>query len=115
MSQNEATVHDDGEDEIDTDPLPDHEILEEIVRALVDDPSAVRVETESDEDTRKRTLTIHVAPADRRHVIGRGGQTVMLLRQLFTTISGRANWWVGLEVFETEEERLARRGPKPVR
>ena len=54
------------------------ELLAYLARELVDEPEAVRVETEEREGA--LVLRLHVAPDDVGKVIGRGGRTVNALR-----------------------------------
>ena len=54
------------------------ETLAWIVRRLVDDPDAVRVETEEQDDA--VVFRLHVAPDDVGKVIGRQGRIVRALR-----------------------------------
>jgi uncharacterized protein len=55
------------------------ELLEYLVRGLVDDPDGVRV-TEVAEDDGSLVLELSVADDDYGSVIGRGGRTAMALR-----------------------------------
>jgi predicted RNA-binding protein YlqC (UPF0109 family) len=55
------------------------ELLEYLARALVDDPSAVRVE-QFDEDDGSVVLELSVGEDDYGKVIGRGGRTANALR-----------------------------------
>ena len=54
------------------------DLLAWIARQLVDDPDAVRVETEERDDT--VVLRLHVAPDDVGKVIGRQGRIARALR-----------------------------------
>ena len=54
------------------------ELIAEIARQLVDEPDAVRVETEDRDDA--VVLLLHVAPGDIGKVIGRQGRLVRALR-----------------------------------
>ena len=99
-------------EEEDLRPLEDADLLEEMVRALVDRPEAVRVQEKVEGD--RFELLIHVHREDRRHVIGRQGQMVMQLRRFFGVIAARKKRRILIEVVETEEERMALRGPRPM-
>jgi hypothetical protein len=55
------------------------ELLEYLVRGLVDDPDGVRI-TEVAEDDGSLVLELSVADDDYGSVIGRGGRTAMALR-----------------------------------
>lgn len=54
------------------------ELIEWIARRLVDEPDAVRVETEEHEDA--TVFRLHVAPDDVGKVIGRQGRLARALR-----------------------------------
>lgn len=56
------------------------ELLEWIARRLVDEPEAVRVETEEREDA--VVFHLHVAPSDVGKVIGRQGRLARALRSI---------------------------------
>jgi predicted RNA-binding protein YlqC (UPF0109 family) len=56
------------------------ELIHYLARQLVDEPEAVRVETEEQPDA--LVFRLHVAPADRGKVIGRGGRLVRSLRTI---------------------------------
>jgi len=77
----------DQNDSADEGALVDCDLLEEIVCALVEHPEAVRVEETV--EGRKSTFRIHTHPDDAKHVIGRKGATVAVLRQLFTILAGK--------------------------
>jgi predicted RNA-binding protein YlqC (UPF0109 family) len=69
-----------------------------IARQLVDDPSAVHVETiEREGDT---VLRLHVAPDDLGKVIGRQGRIARALRTLARAGSARTHGRVLLEIVE---------------
>jgi predicted RNA-binding protein YlqC (UPF0109 family) len=57
------------------------DLVELVVRALVDDPDAVRVE-ELDEDDGTLVLEVHVADDDLGRVIGRDGRVANAIRTL---------------------------------
>jgi predicted RNA-binding protein YlqC (UPF0109 family) len=64
------------------------EVLEWIARRLVDDPDAVRVETEEREDA--LVFHLHVAPDDVGKVIGRQGRIARALRSIVRAAGARA-------------------------
>lgn len=74
------------------------ELLAYLARQLVDDPDAVRVETEEREDL--TVLLLHVAPDDIGKVIGRGGRIVRALRTVMRAAGARAHTRVVLEIVE---------------
>lgn len=75
------------------------ETVELIVKALVDDPTAVDVR-----EVEKGGLTlieIRVAPADMGKIIGKQGRTVRALRSLVNAVSLKRKRRLVLEVVET--------------
>jgi len=74
------------------------ELLAYLARQLVDEPDAVRVETEEREDT--TILLLHVAPDDIGKVIGRAGRIVRALRTIMRAAGARAHTRVVLEIVE---------------
>lgn len=74
------------------------ELIAEIARGLVDEPDAVRVETEEREDA--IVLLLHVAPGDVGKVIGRQGRLARALRTVARAGGVRAGKRVLLEIAE---------------
>ena len=72
------------------------ELLAWIARHLVDDPDAVRVETEERDDA--TVLRLHVAPDDVGKVIGRQGRIARALRTLVRASGARRDRRVVLEI-----------------
>ena len=64
------------------------DVLIYLVRALVDDPGAVSVES-YEEDDGTVVLELHVADDDAGKVIGRGGRTAQALRTVMKACSVR--------------------------
>ena len=62
------------------------EVLEYLVRTLVDEPDQVKVEG-FEEDDGTIVLEVHVAEDDAGKVIGRGGRTVAALRSVMKACS----------------------------
>jgi len=75
------------------------ELLAYLARALVDDPSAVNVES-FEEDDGTVVLELHVAPDDAGKVIGRGGRTVAALRTVMKAAAVREERRVLVEVVD---------------
>ncbi len=72
------------------------ELVEYIVRSMVDDPSQVQVtETEAE---RTILYEIRVAPGDGGRVIGRGGRVINAIRAIMRAAAGRYRKRVNLEV-----------------
>jgi predicted RNA-binding protein YlqC (UPF0109 family) len=72
------------------------ELLEWIARRLVDEPDAVRVETEEREDA--IVFHLHVAPDDVGQVIGRQGRIARALRSVVRAGGARASERYLLEI-----------------
>jgi hypothetical protein len=74
------------------------EILEFVVREIVDDPGSVEV-TESHDD-RGTLLSLHVAPDDMGKVIGRGGRTARALRAVIRAAGTRSGEHASVEIVD---------------
>jgi predicted RNA-binding protein YlqC (UPF0109 family) len=74
------------------------ELLEHLVRRLVDAPDEVRVERIEQEDT--VVLRLHVAKEDVGKVIGRQGRIARALRQLVRASAARSRQRVVLDIVE---------------
>jgi len=72
------------------------ELLAYLARELVDDPDAVRVESEEREGA--LVLRLHVAPEDVGKVIGRGGRIVRALRTVVRASAVREGRRVVVEI-----------------
>jgi predicted RNA-binding protein YlqC (UPF0109 family) len=72
------------------------ELVDYLARRLVDEPDAVRVETEERNDA--LVLLLHVAPGDVGKVIGRQGRVVRALRAVVRAAAVRERRRVLLEV-----------------
>ena len=73
------------------------DLLEYLVRGLVDDPDEVSIEP-YDEDDGTLVLEVHVGEDDAGKVIGRGGRTVDALRTVMRACSTRAGRRVVVDV-----------------
>ena len=74
------------------------ELLAYLARELVDEPDAVRVETEERDDA--LVLLLHVAPDDVGKVIGRQGRIARSLRTLVRAGAARDDRRVLLEIVD---------------
>ena len=74
------------------------ELLAYLARELVDEPDAVRVETEERDDA--LVLRLHVAPDDVGKVIGRAGRIARALRAVVRASAVREDRRVLLEIAE---------------
>ncbi len=83
--------------------FPDQEFLDALVKALVDNPSAVKVERKVDEMGVLLTLTVDAA--DMGTVIGRAGNTAKAIRSLLRVVGLRNNARVNLKIEEPEGGR----------
>lgn len=72
------------------------ELLEWVARRLVDEPEAVRVETEEREDA--VVFRLHVAPDDVGKVIGRQGRMARALRSIVRAGGARVDERYLLEI-----------------
>ncbi|HEY8094002.1 MAG TPA: KH domain-containing protein [Acidimicrobiales bacterium] len=62
-------------------------VLDHIVRGLVDEPEAVRIDTE--QRGRRTILEVHVAPGELGRVIGRRGRTAQSIRTVVRAAASR--------------------------
>lgn len=84
----------------------DQTFLEYVVKALVDDPSAVQVERKVDE--MGVLLTLHVAQLDMGKLIGRSGSTAKAIRTLLRVVGVKNNARVNLKIAEPEGSTYVR-------
>ncbi len=76
----------------------DQEFLEQIIKALVDNPEAVEVVRSVDEMGVLLTLTVH--PDDMGKIIGKDGATAKALRILLRVVGMKNNARVNLKINE---------------
>lgn len=74
------------------------QLVETVVRGLVDDPDAVEVLER--EEGRSLHFEIRVAEADRGNVIGRGGATASALRTLVNGLARRDGIRVEIDIVD---------------
>ncbi|MDA3813729.1 MAG: KH domain-containing protein [Candidatus Cloacimonetes bacterium] len=74
------------------------ELIEFIVKALVDDPSAIEVEEEEAE--KSTTYKLRSAKNDIGKVIGKRGRTASAIRTIITAVSARQGKKAVLEILE---------------
>ena len=72
------------------------ELLEYLARSLVDNPDAVQVEVEEDDD--EVALLLTVDEADMGRVIGRDGRIANAIRSLLRVMAARDGRHVELEI-----------------
>ena len=75
-------------------------VLEHLVKGIVDSPDDVTVELVS--NRRGRTLEVRVNPDDLGKVIGRNGRTAKALRTVVAALGGKG---VRVDVVDTDEVR----------
>ncbi|MFY9484615.1 MAG: KH domain-containing protein [Patescibacteria group bacterium] len=78
----------------------DQEFIEYVVKAIVDEPSDVKVERKIDE--MGVLLSLAVNPADMGKVIGKEGNTARALRTLLRVLGAKNNARVNLKILEPE-------------
>lgn len=81
----------------------DQEFLDFMIRALVDNPDAVKTDRKVDEMGVLLTLTVD--PADMGKIIGRAGQTAKAIRSLLRVVGMKHNARVNLKIEEPEGGR----------
>jgi hypothetical protein len=79
----------------------DQEFLEYVVKALVDTPSAVKVDRKVDE--MGVLMTLKIDPADMGKIIGRNGQTAKAIRSLLRIVGLKNHARVNLKIEEPAE------------
>jgi len=87
----------------------DQEFLEYVVKALVDNPDAVKTDRKVDE--MGVLITLKVDPADMGKIIGRNGNTAKAIRSLLRVVGIKNNARVNLKIEEPEGGR----GPRASR
>jgi hypothetical protein len=78
----------------------DKDFLEYVVKALVDNPSAVKIDRKVDE--MGVLINLKVDPADMGKVIGRNGNTAKAIRTLLRVVGMKNNARVNLKIEEPE-------------
>lgn len=78
----------------------DQDFLEFVVKNLVDNPSAVKVERKVDE--MGVLLTLHLDPADMGKIIGKAGSTAKAIRSLLRIVGLKNHARVTMKIEEPE-------------
>lgn len=81
----------------------DKEFLEFLIKALVDNPSDVKIDRSVDE--MGVLLTLSLNPADMGKIIGRKGNTAKAIRTLLRVVGMKNNARVNLKINEPEGGR----------
>lgn len=76
------------------------EFLEYVARSLVDDPDAVEIEVEENDD--EITLFLTVGDSDMGRVIGRDGRIANAIRALLRVMGSRQGRHVELEIVDND-------------
>ena len=79
--------------------MPERELLDYLVRALVDSPDRVQIE-EFEEDDGTLVLELSVDDDDYGQVIGRGGRTAQALRTVVKAAAVKDNRRVLIDIVE---------------
>jgi hypothetical protein len=89
-------------------------MLEHIARALVDHPESVRVEVSGSPQT--AVYVLHVHQSDIGKVIGRGGRTINIIRDLLVPVAARIQKRIIFDVFDGQPGagRNGARGSKSI-
>lgn len=87
----------------------DQEFVEYLVKALVDNPTAVSCERTVDE--MGVLITLKVDPTDLGQVIGRQGQTAKSIRTLLRVVGAKNHARVNLKIYEPDGMR-GQRAPR---
>jgi hypothetical protein len=90
----------------------DQEFLEYVVKALVDNPDAVKVDRKVDE--MGVLITLKIDPADMGKVIGRNGATAKAIRTLLRVVGMKNQARVNLKIEEPEGGKRAGGASKSV-
>jgi uncharacterized protein len=87
-----------------TEPSGDMRLLiEEIAKALVDDPSQVSVQVVDGEEGEGTLLELRVAPNDVGKVIGKQGRTARSMRTLLSAAGMKLKKRYSLDIVEDDE------------
>lgn len=78
----------------------DKEFLEYVIKALVDNPSDVKIDRKVDE--MGVLITLKTNPADMGKIIGRSGNTAKAIRTLLRVVGMKNNARVNLKIEEPE-------------
>lgn len=89
--------------------MADKDFLEYVVKALVDNPEAVKIDRKVDE--MGVLLTLKVDPSNMGQIIGRNGNTAKAIRTLLRIVGMKNNARVNLKIEEPEGSTHAR-GPR---
>ncbi len=78
------------------------DLLTGLVRGLVDQPDAISVEIDEEDET--TALSLYVASDDLGKVIGKQGRTARALRTILNAIGSKSEQRISLDVLEDDEQ-----------
>lgn len=81
-------------------PPQDRDLLEDLVKALVERPEEVEVKESVDTQTGTSHFVIYANRDDRGKIIGKNGRTVDAIRLIFMSIASLESRKVFIEVYE---------------
>ena len=81
-------------------PPPDKDLLQDLVRALVEQSGEVEVKENVDTQTGTSHFVIYADRRDRGKVIGKNGRTIDAIRTIFMSIASLESRKVFIEVYE---------------
>lgn len=84
------------------------DLLTGLVRGLVDQPDALRIDLET--TGQSTAMRLYVAPDDLGKVIGKQGRTARSLRTILNAIGNKAEHRISLDVLESSDENEADEG-----
>lgn len=79
---------------------PDEKFVEDVVKAIVDNPSDVKTERTIDE--RGVLIKLYVNPEDMGKIIGKDGKTAKAIRTLLRVFGAKNNARLNLKIVEPE-------------
>ncbi len=85
----------------------DQQFVDDVVKAIVNNPDDVHTERTVDE--RGVLISLHVNQEDMGYVIGRSGQTARSIRTLLKIVGAKNNARVTLKIIEPEGSTFQRR------
>lgn len=95
-----------------TDNAKDRDFVEYVVKQVVNNPDAVKVDRKIDE--MGVLITLDVAPEDMGMIIGREGATAKALRTLLRVIGAKNNARVNLKINEPEGSERKAQEPRSI-
>lgn len=87
-------------------PLKDRDLVETIIKSIVESPDDVIVNSETDD--RGLKISVRVAPHDMGRVIGVKGSTIEGIRCILRSLGHRQNVAIGIKIEEPEGSTFRR-------